>query len=618
MKSPKITVICIALFLVSVNLFSAGNVKGDGIPITKMEFHGTLRENRQLAYISVDNEGGNMETLNLFLSVVSLYPGNNASVLIPLMTKPEDVSGKETSENEFRQDFNFWHIEREMEKQNHCWEEVMDSTAESMKIIGAMETLGGIAALLYVMVIGFGGSSDGDYYEISEGVSFEVLSFESADSISEYFDSMGTEVPDNVKEIIDEYGEFYLGVINAVTRPPIDEESFEEIERRCPNQLDDFRTFVENNPTIEAYGYSGDYGYYPYYDYPFIDTPELREILYSIQDTELKYKFNMLIAATYGIGPQDGVVISFDLPLKDGQAYFPLGTTPAWNAVPTTQVIFRVDEKWFIDFDKKGEEAFIDGSHYYMWEFNEKAPDHDLVGEVKEAGFGTSVGKSFKDASIWIYDHSTGIGLILSILFFALIWIVGLWLVFRREPYWPDEKHRWPKLVTMGFACMVLSGIFTLVGGLIFAGVWLADIRVKRGLTEHRQFPNALETFFLVTMIGPLIIYLFVLYASVQSIEYDAGMFMYSAILVTSTFSIILIHLLTKKDAGENDTFRMVSWVVYSIIVIPFMFLLFTGVPVCGMLFFFLLILQSMLFIKLEHLRRGDIFEEPKLYHPIL
>ena len=264
-------------------------VKADGMPITMVEIQGTLRENRQLAYVTVD-DSGETEMLELFLSVVSLEPGNEISIMIPLRTKPQSVIGQDMTEKEFRTQRSYNEILNMAERQNHGAERLAQETAESMKEIMTIQMMGA----LYVMVIGMGhGGGDGNYYELSDGMSMEVLAFNSTDSLKDYYDELGVPVPERVQEIIEEYGDFNVGIINAITRPPIDPDEFERIASQCPRQLEQFKDFVEDNPTLVVPEY------WEYYHYNY---PELEEIISSIADDELRMSFYNLIGATYGQG----------------------------------------------------------------------------------------------------------------------------------------------------------------------------------------------------------------------------------------------------------------------------------------------------------------------------
>jgi hypothetical protein len=483
MRYSRILAVGFVTLLLSLSMISTDSVKADGIPITKQKYYGTLRENRQLAFISV-NDNGTEETLNLFLSVVSLYPGNNVSVLIPLMTKPREVAGEEMTEREFRQRFDFNMIESQIEKQNHGSERVLSATADCMGELARFQLTGILGA--YTMVIGFG-ADGGEYYEISDSMSFKVHSFDSSDSIEGYYDSLGLEVPAKVQDIIEEYGEFHLGIINATTRAPIDEETFSMIESECPGALNEFRAFVEENPSIETYSY---------FDWGYIDTgiPALDNILYSIEDYELRYEFSTLISSTYGFGEQNGALISFNLPLEDGLAYFPLGTTPAWNGVQHTQVIFKVNDDKYLDFSERSEEAYVSSNHYYMWDFNNEAPDYDLIGTVKSAGIVQAYEKFKMGLSIWYFDNATLVGFTISMTTLILIWMVGIWLFIRHQSWWIREKYKLPKIIGIAIYCMFTSMFLTILMGILVAILILASIRNSPFRKMEPEYYHWLDT----------------------------------------------------------------------------------------------------------------------------
>ncbi len=65
-------------------------VSADGLPLVEYEVHSTLRENRQLAYIEVNDDG--TETINLFLGVTSFSAGENITIVVPLRTLPTYIN----------------------------------------------------------------------------------------------------------------------------------------------------------------------------------------------------------------------------------------------------------------------------------------------------------------------------------------------------------------------------------------------------------------------------------------------------------------------------------------------------------------------------------------------
>ncbi|NIP36473.1 MAG: hypothetical protein GWN18_16080, partial [Thermoplasmata archaeon] len=58
------------------------------------------------------------ERICLFLSVYSLDPGKNLTIMVPLRTLPVDVTGEPMKESEFREDYLLDRIETEVIEQD--------------------------------------------------------------------------------------------------------------------------------------------------------------------------------------------------------------------------------------------------------------------------------------------------------------------------------------------------------------------------------------------------------------------------------------------------------------------------------------------------------------------
>ena len=101
----------ISLLLIST---APGIVVGDGMVIADPRVHRLLRENRQLAYISVEDD---QQTMDLFINVVALRPGENITILVPLRTTPTRAKVVAANDTGFRKEFGFDGIIREGERQ---------------------------------------------------------------------------------------------------------------------------------------------------------------------------------------------------------------------------------------------------------------------------------------------------------------------------------------------------------------------------------------------------------------------------------------------------------------------------------------------------------------------
>ncbi|MDO9537056.1 MAG: hypothetical protein Q7J68_01915 [Thermoplasmata archaeon] len=594
----KITIGIVLALLILASVQPA--VMADGIPMIRTELHGTLRENRQIAYVRVA-DSAEFEILDLFLSVVSLDPGNNLTILIPLRTRPTAVSGSQTSEHQFRNERNYNGILNLAEKQNHAVGKVGSSTLDNIGLVARCQMMG-----IFVMVIGMGGSDGGIHYEIADGVSMDLLSFNSTDSLSEYYEASGVDVPADVAEMIARYGEFNVGVISAVTRPPIDEEKFNRIAERYPTQLEDFRRFVAVTPTISTYGY------YDFYEFGRNENPELFSILRSIGDPQLQMDFMELVYATYGQSQVEGTVISFQLPLPDGTAFFPLGTTPAWNGVQNTQVIFRIPDTQIIDFNRNADEVFFAGYHYYVWDFGAESPDYDLEGSVKDAGFVTGLNRFGRHSEQYIYEHSGSLGFAIATAIFIGLWSGGFWALSRFKDWNLRGKKRYLVFLALGALCFAVSFLLTILFGLLMAitCVLLLDQRA-------RPLPTKSGKRKLAWLLGFLLCLTAFLFLAAISITYNFS----TAYSIPFTIGFIgvaflFLHWIFMKNSSYER--KLGAWFFYLAMMLPSLLVvtseIFMGV-FCSLSFVMFFLIQTSVYVELIKIEEE---EQETMYKQLL
>jgi len=415
--------LAVLIFLLLLMPVFSMPVSGDGCPISPIEGYSTLRENRQLAYISV---GEKEESLNLFLSVVSLDPGQPLTIVIPLKTRPAALEVSNTSESDFTKAYNFYDIQREAARQHEGLAQIGKDISSAASPLAGIEIFGA-PMLLYYFMMGMTASMGGDIYGNpyvhygQPGLSVDLYSFNSSDSLGEFYHSLNVTVPQNVDDILTKYQNYSVAVINTLTKPPIKESDFNNLTRREPGAMADFKKYVSTHSQITVDGY-----------YYFEDR-ELNDIIEKISDYELRSTFYNLIFATYGIKPANGFQLSLDLPLaNENECYFPLGTSPSWNSITKTTVIFDLYDDKEASFNVPGQQVFLDGRHYYIWDFENEAPDYDINGIQKEKGMRTSWAEFSAGMNGWAYDNSNGLAFLIILLFFTLIWASVFILYSRR------------------------------------------------------------------------------------------------------------------------------------------------------------------------------------------
>lgn len=363
------------VFLLILPSFSY-SAQADGIPVTVLHGYSAMRENYQLAYIDAY---GNSERMHLFLSVDSLDPGEPLTILVPLRTHPSDISMENMSNRDFRQRYDFSEIHDLHKKQTNGTERFRKEMTSMFPEVLVAE-IGGLPLFLwaYAQRPVSAGISSYEHYE-GKGLSVDVYSFNSSDSLSDFYESMGVSVPQEVQETITKYGDFSVAVIRAVTKLPIPEDEYEALERYVPEVISNFRDFVETHEEIYMVG-----------GWPNIPDEDFQDMLWKVHKKEmemggsvpLESYFRDLVLSTYGFGDVEGFEISMNLPLYEGKAFYPLGTSPAWKKVGKIEIMFSCHDSLDISFDGEMEEAFYNGKHYYLWSSENSAPDYDLEGDL--------------------------------------------------------------------------------------------------------------------------------------------------------------------------------------------------------------------------------------------
>jgi len=389
--------------------------------------YATLRENRQLAYIEIVDD--NSERMDLFLSIISLKLDENYTIAIPLRTKPTELNCVQMLDTDFTENHQIDKLDEINEKQNNAGSKFQADFEDVSKFVIASELVSLPISLFfnYLLVSGLlGGAGAGEHYEF-EGVSVDIHSLDSFESVQSLYEDLNLPLPQNVNDSIAQYSAYHVAVVNATSKPPIPENEFYALQSQVPEALQNFTEFVRKNPRLLTYqSKSGDSSFWSIYM-----EPELSFIWQSISDYTLRKYFENLVLATYGIGSQQGYQLSFLLPLYNNQAYYPLGTSSSWNAISVTKVVFDTPDTKEIRFSMNTDEVFHNGRHYYIWEFENELPNYDLEGEVASASFGTAMSKIGHEFNAWVYDNSLLLAILTFILVNAFIWFVLLFFAVR-------------------------------------------------------------------------------------------------------------------------------------------------------------------------------------------
>ncbi len=473
--------------------------KGDGVAVTVLHGYSGLRENLQLAYIDVT---GNSERMHLFLSIASLNPGEELAILIPLRTHPSGISLEKMNSSDFRHRYGFSDIHELHIKQTNGTERFRKDMKTGFVLTMGAE-LGGIVGIIYLILPSSsrpasGGLTSYEHYE-TKGFSVDVYSFNSSDSVYEFYKARHLHVPSRVVETIERYGNFSVAFVNTITKPPIPEDKYYALETYVPDVMDDFREFVETHDEIRMYGYLS-----------FLDT-ELNDMIDRVYDKleELNYSiplleyFRDLVLATYGMGDLEGFEIAMTLPLYEGKAFFPLGTSPAWGKIGRIEIMFSCPDFMSLSFDRAMEEAYAGGKHYYLWKAENSAPDYDLEGELT---YSEDTWKPTRYALNGIlYDLSP----ILVFLIYLSATAVIIWLpaefYVNRKGLRDMRRRDVLSLFIRSYVDALLSFVLGLI--IVLALVLTGCLSERRKMVRVSELRTEFRTSFYILFIAPIIFF---------------------------------------------------------------------------------------------------------------
>ncbi len=490
-RFPTFAILCILI----INIISI-NAESDGIPVVKKELHGLFRENIQYAYIEV---GEDSQRLDLFLNLVSLDPGMNFTVAIPLRTYPGQIEANKTTFDVFTEKYQFDELASLADVQDGTDEHFREDLRETA-VKGFVGQVFGVGAL--IMTSGLIGDTGGLYEHFEfDGLTVDIHSFDNVTTLSNFLSSLNLTEYNDLQDMIDKYGSYNIAIINGTTTAPFD--GYHSLLNNERQVIEEFKEFLKENPSLMVY----DYGKGDYFS-PRWEIPELSAMYRDIYQTADKERFDKLISIMYGLTTPatEGFLLSFDLPLYENEtAYFPLGTSPAWGYISDTMVVFSCEDSKELEFNN-AKEAFKDGKHYYIWHFKDDAPDYDLEAKLIKESWSTKFKQAKFACNEWLHDHSMSISITLVMSFIFLCWLMVYTLGYYAKNR--VEKITFPimgYLVIGSIVSMAVSFLMTLFFGIIVFLFYVTQMSKK---TVYQDKPDIMYVTGLNIMLALPIVYI--------------------------------------------------------------------------------------------------------------
>ncbi|UCC92741.1 MAG: hypothetical protein JSW25_08770 [Thermoplasmata archaeon] len=453
-------------------------VAGDGMPAYRIvdvndpqhpDLFISTFESRQLARIDLLNS--THERIRLFLSVYSLDPGKNLTIMVPLRTLPVDVTGEPMKESDFREEYLLDRIETEIVEQDpdEARDKLWNETSKALQgVFGSMLlTMPGEYSRQTFRLV----SGDGRYKEDSlgggdtikvepqpvqhyefDGFSIDVFGVDSAGILDDYLAEKGLVIPES--NVLDGYRDQYVAVIEAESKPPIDAEDYELFQTNAPNTTELLIAQIRYNPKLNQ---DQMWSLRRSLDRSMED--EIRHLDDWQLEIQLRDIIYDLVDAIFGSTDFEGEVLTVDLPLDDGNVFFPLGTSEGWpNIVGDIDVLFRVPEDKDLVIEDT-EDAYLDGHHWYLFQMEMANPGFDLESQVMEGDEDRRVEAS---RSEWMYENSVLLGYLFALSVLLVLWF-GFAVLLRRTYGIEGRSVRDPTMWGM----MALSVIASIPGALL-------------------------------------------------------------------------------------------------------------------------------------------------------
>ncbi len=465
-------------------------------------------ESRQLA--RVDLIDPTHQRISLFLSVYSMDPGKNLSIMVPLRTLPDDVTGKPMNESEFREDYKLDRIEVEVVQQDpeeaeaKLWEE---TSSALQTVFGSMLfTLPGEYSRQHYRLTSDGekGESLGmdsggatvkepvpvQHYEF-DGFSIDVFGVDSGGILENYLANKGLALPEG--GAFDSYMGQYVAVVEAESKPPIDPEDFDLLRQWAPNMTQNLTDQLRESPKLSA-----------------DKIWDLKHTLFRQIDNEVSWsdRHNVewslegimwdLVDAVYGSTDFAGEVMTIDLPLDDGKIFFPLGTSAGWhNEVGNIDILFKVPEDKDLEI-ANAKDAFYDGSHWYLFQMELANPGFDLESTILEGDEDRKVEAARAE---WTYENSETLSYLIALIILLVLWFG--FALFLRRGYEIDDRLATNHTL---WAMLGLSLLISIPGALLvyfmILPVPLKDVKTRLGaITPIAMYPAAVAMFILAVVL---------------------------------------------------------------------------------------------------------------------
>jgi hypothetical protein len=260
----------------------------------------------------------------------------------------------------------------------------------------------------------FGKPEPVQHYEF-DGFSIDVFDVSSGPVLSDYLEEKGLVLPES--QVFTEYNNQYVAVIESSTKPPISETKFNYLKKYAPETIETLITNLKSDPVKDSYEIQD----LKYELYNTISSQYINEIESDITYSQLQDYIEELVDAVFGSANFEGEVLEIELPLDNGNMFFPLGTSGGWhNNIGDIDILFKVPENKALDISDS-QEAYFGDSHWYLFQLKNSNPDYDLESPLKSS---SSNERTEMEQAMFISDHYKNLSFVIMYVILIILWFI--------------------------------------------------------------------------------------------------------------------------------------------------------------------------------------------------
>lgn len=435
------------IFLLILILFFSSSVFGCGcgIAITDSQTFGNLNEPE--TFLVIDVHSSNNYDAVPFFRFVSLDEPYELKVVFPTKEIPSDVEGKKLSIKEFTELYKIREVQSELGKQNASAVIANFSSSYNLLLIPSSIFLNGFGLSFFLssffLLSSLGSIAPGQvaHYEF-EGGKLDIYDVTKADILQEFVDSLGVEVGEKVKEVVEKYSDHYVAVMTLKVETAIGNEDIEYLKNYCPEGLKKLKELIKTDERITK----GLFRQNTRDNFAMCDSKSQGFLIAILENL---YSDNSDL---------EGVMVEMKFE-NSSNFFYPISIVESYEYPVAKQNYFvRVPENLAIEINSSRvtEKLNVEGFRWYKISEN----DGDLEGAIVKATFTDFINDSKSKIFSFLYNNA----IVINVSLIILLLILFFFKFIKGNKFTQNEL------------------IIFLIGGIIITGLYFLTKKEKRKL----------------------------------------------------------------------------------------------------------------------------------------